>query len=462
MNESARSARRTALALLLPAVAAVAVARAATPPRGDDDLVGQIEAICRAAVGAQDVHGLSVAVAVGSDMLVADGWGYVEPSDHELADESSAYRAGSLTEPLIAISIVQLAQSERLSLDDTLGEHLGLEGEIGAVTLRQALTHTSGIPAYTDLVDGLPRRRAEELDGRTVLERMAALALEAEPGTCFDYSNTNVLALGLVLEKVTETSVPEWIRTRFVDPLDLLDTRYCYDGPPLREVADAAQEVVGSLVQGPRDWHAFDAIGLCSSARDLLELHRALVTGRVVSESEIARMTEPTPLADGSRTSFGMGFNLTPLDDVRGISYGGSTGGSRVHVAWYPGADLTIAVLSSSEAAPVALVERRIARAVLGLPDPDRAAVELPVEALATYVGDYYVGCNRFRIALLGDQLHVVPPRGEDFTLVALGEHRFVSAFDPEVTLEFHVESDRAYEFALDYHGATTVARRIE
>lgn len=454
--------------LLLLSGALAVLPSAPRPADGVDDLEFEelVAAVAARALEDDVVSGLSIAVAVGPELLVSEGWGYADANRGQPAGAASRYRAGAVTPQLVAAALVRLAQGGALDLDDPVHEHLGglpygeLEG--GPITLRHLLTHTSGIPDCGALVESMEQRGAEP-SGEALLAAIGALTLEFDAGDCFAYSASNDFLLGLVLEAVTELEVAEHLRQAVFEPLELEDTLYCYESAPLRERAAAVREVAGELVEDDSGFQPFRADALCSSAPDLVRWLRALVQEDWAGEEGRAVLFGEARLADGSPTSYGCGFGLTPLEDYEGVSFGGGSGGSRVHVAYYPAPDLTIAVLASGEDAPVARLERRIAREFFELPLPGIQDLPLTPERRARYGGDYYVGCSRYQIAERGERLHLLPPEGDGHVLLYQGRDVFLAEDDPETRLTFELgERGPARSFLLEEQGAQTVARRMD
>jgi CubicO group peptidase (beta-lactamase class C family) len=443
--------RAVAVLSCIPGVGATAVGTQ------DDELVARLVSVAERSAEEFALPGLVIGVSVGSDALLARGWGNAAPG--EPADEESAMRAGSLTQQLITIGILDLVDEGTLALEDDISKYLDpIEYQRPEITLRDLLQHSSGLPHSDEVLrafDDIPS--AEE-----VLAWLPAQALRAEPGTCLIHSGVNTLLLGLILERATEVTVREYIEQRIIARLDLKDTVYCYDGPPLRGLDVSVQETGSSLAIDNLSQAFFDAAALCTSVTDLLRLQRAIAEREIVSESGLATLRAEEFFPDGNRIHYFGGFSQLTLGDYDGLSFGGGMAGARVHSAWYPALDLSVTVLASSEDAPVDTIERRILRAFLGEPDPAALDEVLPPEVRELYVGGYYVGCSRYLVLEDDERLRLAPPTGPSFALLAQGAHAFVSAEDSDVRVVFQVEDERVLSFILFDHGIEWVAVRTE
>jgi D-alanyl-D-alanine carboxypeptidase len=400
---------------------------------------------------------MAVGMAVGDELLFASGWGRVGAG--EPAHEESLFRAGSLSQQLITIGILDLVDAGALNLDDEVSVHLPeMKYERDEITLLDLLQHSSGLPHSDEALMALD----DVPDAAQVFDWLPTQPLRAEPGTCLVHSGVNTILLGTILERATELSVREYVEQRVIFPLGLEDTIYCYDGPPLRGLDASVQEVGTAIVPDDLGQAFFAADALCTSAVDLVRLQRAIAGREIVSEAGLERMATDELFPDGTPIRYLGGFSQATMSEFEALSFGGGMAGGRVHASWYPAIDLTVVVLASSEDAPVAAIERRLTRAFLDQPDPTTLDEVLPPEVRALYVGGYYVGCTRYLIVEENERLRLTPPTGPSFALLSQGAHRFVSADDPDVRLTFHVEDDRALSFVLIDHGTEMVAVRVE
>ena len=177
-------------------------------------------------------------------MRVDDGHGVVQFAvgladlrprrDLEPGDE---FRVGSITKTFMAALVLQLVAERRLALDDSVDRWLpGQVPNGSAITVRMLLDHSSGLPDYTDdpVLTDLRQGRAPRL--RTPEQLLAMGARQKPlfaPGTAWAYSDTNYIALGLILQKVTHRSVRQLVEERISRPLGLRHT-YLGAGPGFR------------------------------------------------------------------------------------------------------------------------------------------------------------------------------------------------------------------------------------
>lgn len=436
------------------------------PPTSAREVEAFTDSLARATLEESPAAGMSVAVARGGDTLVHAGWGRADLELDVPATSGTVYRIGSLTKQFTAAAVLRLAEDGRLALDDTLGAFLtGFDTGDRRVTVRQLLTHTSGLKSYTDLEAFWEKSRLD-LSHRELLSLLGDEPFEFEPGTSYAYSNTGYYVLGMIVEEVTGRDYGDWMREELFRPLGLDDTRYCSGRPVIEERAEGYRVADdGELVNDePLSMAApFAAGALCSTVGDLLAWTRALHGGRVVSPSALEAMTTPEVLPDGTDTGYGFGLSVGSLDGHTRIAHGGGINGFSSRLAHYPDDDLTIAVLVNTRGARAGQLEDRIAREALGLPQPEVADLPLSEAEARRYTGKYMIRRAGLpvQVVLEDGQLKAQPAGQPAFDLLHQGEHEFRASFDPDVRLVFRVEGGKAGSFVLHQGGETRDAVRV-
>ncbi len=348
----------TAAALAVSTVAAPAVA--ATGPRGDR---AELQA------GLDDLRDLGMTGVQGKisagrrDLVAASG----------VADRRSGrpmpldgnFRIGSNTKTFVSVVVLQLVGEGRLSLDDSVERRLpgvvaGNGNDGRRVTVRQLLQHTSGLYNYTnDLAalasaDAYQEHRFDHYAPADLVSMAMKHAPEFRAGTRWEYSNTNYILAGMVIEKVTGRPWATEVRSRITRPLGLHDTSYPQDEVDLpRPYARAYQQFgPGAPLIDVTEFNptaAGAAGGMVSSTDDLTRFWRALQRGQLLEPAQMAQMHR-TVLADGMQEylpgiRYGLGIFWAPNDcggfwahpgDVVGTStFNGVTGDGSKAVVLY-------------------------------------------------------------------------------------------------------------------------------
>jgi D-alanyl-D-alanine carboxypeptidase len=254
------------------------------------------------------------------------------------------YRVGSITKTFVATVLLQLEAEGRLSLDDTVDTWLpGVvegNGHDGTrVTLRQLLNHTSGVFSYTAdddfgrtyfLKGGFFEHRYDTLTPRELVAIAMAHKPDFEPGTSWNYSNTNYVLAGMVIEKATGRPYGAEIRDRVVKPLHLTatsvpGTRVTVPRPSSRAYGKLAETATGPTydVTKLNPSLAYAAGEMISDSADLNRFYAALLRGRLLPPKQLKAMTDTVPMDKAN--AYGLGLMRTKL--TCGVTVWGHGGG---------------------------------------------------------------------------------------------------------------------------------------
>jgi CubicO group peptidase (beta-lactamase class C family) len=174
-------------------------------------------------------------------------------------------------------------------------------------------------------------------------------ALSFRPGTAWEYSNIGYFILGTLIESASGQSYAEYLTQSVLAPSGLTATSYCAEPSP-----GLAQSY---LVGGPL-WKsvkpenlslAFAAGGLCSTASDLLRWQHSLAAGQVVSPASYQAMVSPVTLPDGTPAFYGFGLKIDDYGGQPSIYHQGAVTGFSSVLAYYPGEDIAIVILTNTQ-----------------------------------------------------------------------------------------------------------------
>ncbi|HKJ02424.1 MAG TPA: serine hydrolase domain-containing protein, partial [Longimicrobiales bacterium] len=217
MNRSL--SRALCLALLLAPLSVSA--QVADPPGAThDELVAAVDSITAAVLQQSGVPSASVAVVRGARTEYLRAYGAARLDPRVDATTDMRYAIGSISKQFTAAAVLMLQQEGALSLDDPVSKWYPEVTRAGDITLRNLLTHTSG---YSDFWphDYVPTMMQTAIDPDSVIARWADAPLDFEPGTKWEYSNTNFVLAGRIVEKVTGRPLFSFLRQRVFQPLGM-------------------------------------------------------------------------------------------------------------------------------------------------------------------------------------------------------------------------------------------------
>jgi CubicO group peptidase (beta-lactamase class C family) len=346
---------------LLSILLVVAVQTASSPAPIDS-----IDRYVRSEMARQRIPGLSMAVLRGDSIILARGWGEANVEHRVPASDSTIYQSGSVGKQFTSALVLRLVGDNRLGLDDPIRRWLP-EGPSrwGRVTVRQLLTHTSGIPDYADST--LDYRRDYTEDD---LVRLAArLPPLFEPGARWSYSNTGYLLLGVIIHRITGTFYGDLLRSQVFGPLGMRTARIISESDIVPNRADGYRLVEGRLEH--QEWVApslnTTADGsLYLTVLDLARWAVGLNHLRFPGAEGLRQSWTPVRLNDGGTYPYGFGWSLDQQRGFPRIGHTGSWQGFKTSIQRYPEQNLTvIAMANLAGARPEA-----ITLAVAGILEP--------------------------------------------------------------------------------------------
>lgn len=374
------------VATIASSIAGPAPAR--VPGTPDAGLAQRIDAVAARALSSRSTAGLAIGVSRSGRPDILRGYGFANLEDQALVTADTAFRIGSITKEFTAACILLLAERGKLSLNDPLAKYLPAFPRGSEVTLRQLLTHTSGIHNYTSLPDFFAEISHRELSTAAMVEVIARERplFDFEPGTKFTYSNSGFFLLGAVIEKVSGQSYPAFLQANVLSPLELRHTRpdnYAEIVPGRASGYERAKDAPDGFTNA--DYIsitvAASAGAMRSTLGDLLRWQDALLDGKLLKPQSLATMLSPGRLSGGrlasttapagedgtARLEYGLGIAVGTQHGRKMIGHGGSINGFNASLESYPDQQTTIVLLTNTGGGSHDLVPV-LADAVFALP----------------------------------------------------------------------------------------------
>src|SRR5436190_23132885 len=361
----------------------------AAPPT-DTEIVSKVDAIVAEALQKPGAVGVSVGVARKGQVIVAKGYGLADVELEVPANKDTMFRIGSVTKQFTAAAIMRFVEQGRLSLDDDLSKYLPdfpMQGN--TVTIRQLLTHTSGIPSYTEQ-DEWYKLIPQELANDELLAMVKGKPFDFKPGEQHKYNNTAYYMLGMIIEKISGKTYAEHMEAEFFKPLGLERTCYGFNTPIIKNRARGYGATDGQLENAPHLGMSqpFAAGSLLSTGEDLVKWSMALTRGKVVTPESFAMMSTPTILPSGENTHYGFGLEIAEWEGRPAIQHGGGIHGFNSMLVYLPSEDVHIAVICNSPAGSGRILND-IAQEVVGIEKIVAKDVPIAPDLMKRIVGNY-------------------------------------------------------------------------
>ncbi len=272
-----------------------------------------------------DTPGAVLAIVKNGRIVYRKAYGFRDREHRLDADVDTLYEIGSITKQFTAAAILQLQEHGKLDIDDKLAKYLPDAPHAREVTLRQLLSHTSGLPEYLDGPD-IEVEATKPATFAKLMARVAGKPLLFPPGERMTYNNTGYILLGRIIEVVSHETYRDYVRKHLLDRARMTHTYTVADEPKLADMAIGYRIKDGALERAPtiHDTFGWSAGNLVSTVDDLAKWSRALATGKIVTARSYREMTTATKVPNGT-SDYGLGLFV---DSVRGQPRIGHTGGS--------------------------------------------------------------------------------------------------------------------------------------
>ena len=293
----------------------------------DADLLDEAARLYRDAVDRGDLKGAVLMVARRGVVVLHEAVGWRHEAYRLPMEPDTLFRMASNTKPVIGAAVLILQEDGRLSLDDRAAEHLESFDNFRSrdITIRQLLSHASGLRIRPIFHPFEPDETPTLLGA---VAKFGAEGPEVEPGTSYSYNNAGYNTVGAIIEVASGMPLEDFLRARIYDPLGMADTLNHEDEAKLHRMATVYRGRRGDdggvvFRQGftPGDPPDFPVVrasgGMISTAPDYARfLQMFLNRGRyadaqILSEDSVAAATRGY-IASGERTSYGLGWQITP------------------------------------------------------------------------------------------------------------------------------------------------------
>lgn len=339
--------------------------------------------------------GFSGAVLVARDgqVVFSKGYGLANVEWDIPNTPTTKFRLGSITKQFTAASILLLQERGKLSLKDAICKYVtDCPKAWEPATIHHLLTHTSGIPSYTD-VKSPEEYRTLSLTRVTVtdfVDSFKAKPLEFAVGEKMKYNNSGYFILGYIIEKVTGQSYEAFLQENILGPLKLANTGYDTHDRILKQRAtgyatNKCQRINSSYLDMTLPYAAGS---LYSTAEDLFAWNEALYSDKLLKpESRAAMMTV-------EKNNYAYGLTVTQQHNRKNVSHGGGINGFSTFLARFPEEKVTVVVLRNADYGSPApgKISQDLAAILFGekyeVPR-ERVAIKVDPKLLDAYVGQY-------------------------------------------------------------------------
>jgi CubicO group peptidase (beta-lactamase class C family) len=377
----------------------------------DPALKARVDLIAAQVLEQTGVPSASVAIVQHGKLVYTHAYGHARLDPPIAATPDMRYSIGSISKQFTAAAILMLQEEGKLSLDDTVGKYIPGLTEGDKITIRQILSHTSGYQDYwpEDYVM-TPMLHAES--AQQIIDTWAKKPLDFEPGTQWQYSNTNFVIAGRIVETITGAPLMDLLVSRIFRPLGMTSV-WNSDEAKLTSVDATAyyRHALGPLRVAPKEGRGwmFAAGELAMTAHDLALWDESLIAETVLKPESYKQMFTEVKLKDGKGTHYGLGVFVQDRNGHRSIEHGGEVSGFVSDNEVLVDDGVAIAVLTNQDAVGAAST-------ITGLAAP--VILNVPLTSPEQQAIDIYHGLQQGRI----DRTLLAPNLSDYFTPEALSD----------------------------------------
>jgi CubicO group peptidase (beta-lactamase class C family) len=225
----------------------------------------------------------------GGKIVYEKGWGFADKEVEIPNSVETQFRIGSTSKQFTAMLIMQLVSENKLSVQDTVGKFLA-GFRHGAITIQQLLTHQSGVPNYTDNEIYLAKILKKGYTPDELVYQFCSDSLVFDPGTAFQYSNSNYVILADVIEKITNKKYADDLSDKIFIPLGMKDSYFLIP-------RNSGHLAKGYMNEEPEKGYPVENVvgagGITSTCLDLLIWAKALDSGKLISKPLTEELFKP-------------------------------------------------------------------------------------------------------------------------------------------------------------------------
>ena len=389
--------------------------------------------------------------AMGSLVLAKDGnvlysraigYSQINGIEKKPVSEATRYRIGSITKMFTAAMIFQLVEENKLKLTDTLDKFFPQVPNAQKISIAQMLGHRSGIIDITATGDF----RSWKTQPKTKDELVAIIMKGKpvfEPGEKAEYSNSNYLFLGYVVEKTGGKSYQEALKQRITSKIGLKDTYLGAGYVDAGKNEGLSYSFVGDWKQESETHLSIPggAGAIISTPNDLTRFIQALFDGKIVSKESLDQMMP--------KDKYGLGINQYPLGGKTLYGHGGGIDGFRSLLVYLPEEKLALAYTSNGTNYPANNIVGGVFDIYWNKPFeiPTFETVAVSSEVLDKYAGVYSSQGVPFKITITrdGSTLLAQPTGQSPVPLEAAAQDKF--KFDPRgLVFEFDAKAQMTFK----------------
>ena len=322
--------------------------------REGDATSARVDSVVEAQRKTQKIPGVSLAVCRDGRIVKAAGYGLANVEWDIPVTPETIFQTGSVGKQFTATAVMMLVEEGKLGLDDKIVKFIPeAPATWNDVTVRNLLTHTSGIADYGGEEDTMGKgviNFRKDYTEEELVQAFAKMPKDFPAGQKWSYSNTGYVLLGVIIHRVTGEFYGDFLQERIFGPLGMTSTRIISEADIVPQRSSGYRLVKGEWKN--QEWVAptlnTTADGaLYTNVLDLAKWDAALYTTKLIKRSSLDAMWTPVKLTNGETYPYGFGWDLASKDGRRAVSHDGAWQGFTMSITRYLDERLTVIVMTN-------------------------------------------------------------------------------------------------------------------
>jgi D-alanyl-D-alanine carboxypeptidase len=337
----------------------------------DAALARQVDSIANQVLQSTGVPSASVAVVKNGRVAYTNAYGCAKLNPCANATPDLRYAIGSISKQFTAVAILLLQQDGKLRVDDPVSRFIPGLTRGNEVTVRQLLSHTSGYQDFWPQDYVMPGMLTPTTP-QSIADQWAKKPLDFDPGSRWQYSNTNYTLAGMVVEKASGMPFFQFVRTRILQPAGLTSAADFDADPRAANATGYIRYGLGPLRPAPdagSGW-MWAAGELAMTARDLANWDINLIRHGLLTPASYRELEREVVLNNGAGTGYALGLDVGMQGGRFMIEHSGEVSGFTAENIVFPEDSAAIVVLTNQDAAPASgAIANQIAQALFTTED---------------------------------------------------------------------------------------------
>lgn len=366
--------------------------------------------------------------------ILIKGYGYRNFEAKSFNDSNTIFQIASVTKPFTSTLILKLVQLKQLSLNDKLNKFYPDFPNGNKITIKNLLTHTSGIYDYTH--DDTAVTNGSE---QKMMNIFKTHKLDFEPGTDWSYSNSGYSILGYIIQKVTGITYEQAIRKYIFQPAAMKNSGFDFEHLVSKNKSagySVYSDTLKSVASFSDSSTVFAAGAIYSTVKDLYQFHKALQSYIIIDKYLLDKAYTPY------KHNYGYGWIIDTINGNKMVYHSGGISGYSSIFIRIPQENICIVLLNNKEGIELENIGRKILKILYNqsyVIPVNKVAIRLPENILNKYAGTYELTNPNLQIEIKLDsgKLMAHAINGPTFELFAETQKLFGIVQQNQVEIEF-------------------------